>query len=268
MKILFLGDIVGKGACKFVKKNLPKIIKKKKIDFVIANAENAASDGNGITKKIATDLLKSNIDVITSGNHIWDKKEINKYLKIQKRILRPINFYKNSPGKGFNVFLIKNKFKIGILNLMGNIFMKKCSNVFLSAEEFLSKYKLNKDFDFLVVDFHSETIAEKMALGHMFDGRATLVVGTHTHVPTKDERVLKNGTAYVSDAGMCGNYDSVMGFNKKIFLEKFLKRKTKKNFPEERNISLSGVIVHCNLKNGLAKKVESLIYGGSLKNFY
>ena len=107
---------------------------------------------------------------------------------------------------------------------MGNIFMEKCSNVFLSAEEFLSKYKLNKDFDFLVVDFHSETIAEKMALGHMFDGRATLVVGTHTHVPTKDERVLKNGTAYVSDAGMCGNYDSVMGFNKKIFLEKFLKK--------------------------------------------
>lgn len=268
MKILFLGDIVGKGACQFVKRNLPKIIKKKKIDFVIANAENAANDGNGITKKIANDLLKAHIDVITSGNHIWDKKEINKYLESQKRILRPINFYKNSPGRGFNIFSAKNKLKIGVLNLMGNIFMEKCNNVFLSAEEFLSKYKLNKDFDFLIVDIHCETIAEKMALGHMFDGRATLVVGTHTHVPTKDERVLEKGTAYVSDAGMCGNYDSVMGFNKKIFLKKLLKRKTKKNFPEKKKITLSGIIVHCNLKNGLANKVESLIYGGSLKNFY
>ncbi len=268
MKILFLGDIVGKGTCKFVKKNLPKIIKKKKIDFVIANGENAAADGNGITKKIAIELLKSGIDVITSGNHIWDKNDICKYLEVQKRILRPINFYKNSPGKGFSIFQTKNKYKIGVLNLMGNIFMEKCDNVFLSAKEFLNNYKLRKDYHFLVVDFHTETIVEKMALGHMFDGSATLVVGTHTHVPTKDERILEKGTAYVSDAGMCGDYNSVMGFNKKIFLEKLLKGKVKKNFPVKKNISLSGIIVHSNPKNGLANKVESLIYGGNLKNYY
>ena len=268
MKILFLGDIVGKGACKFVKKNLSKIIKKKKIDFVIANGENAADDGNGITKKIAIELLKSGIDVITSGNHIWDKKEINKYLEDQSRVLRPINFYKNSPGKGFGIFQTKKKLKIGVLNLMGNILMERCDGAFLSANEFLKKYKLNKDYNFLIVDFHSETIIEKMAIGHMFDGHATLVVGTHTHVPTKDGRILKNGTAYVSDAGMCGDYNSVMGFNKKVFLEKLLKGKAKKNFPVEKNISLSGVIVHSNSKNGLANKVESFIYGGSLKNSY
>ena len=268
MKILFLGDIVGKGACKFIKKNLPKIIKKKKIDFIIANGENAANDGNGITKKIAIDLLKSGIDVITSGNHIWDKKDINKYLDNHRRVLRPINFFQDSPGKGFSIFQTKNKFKIGVLNLMGNIFMEKCDNVFLSAKEFLKKYKLNRDYHFLIVDFHSETIIEKMAIGHMFDGQATLVVGTHTHVPTKDERILEKGTAYVSDAGMCGDYNSVMGFNKKIFLEKLIKGKAKKNSPVEKNISLSGVIVHSNKKNGLANKVESLIYGGSLKNFY
>ena len=268
MKILFLGDIVGKGACKLIKNNLPKIIKKKKIDFVIANGENAADDGNGITKKIAIELLKSGIDVITSGNHIWDKKEINKYLEDQRRVLRPINFYKNSPGKGFGIFQTKKKFKIGVLNLMGNIFMERCDDVFLSANEFLKKYKLNKDYNFLIVDFHSETIIEKMAVGHMFDGHATLVVGTHTHVPTKDGRILENGTAYVSDAGMCGDYNSVMGFNKKIFLKKLLRGKAKKNFPVEKNISLSGVIVHSNSKNGLANKVESFIYGGSLKDSY
>ena len=145
---------------------------------------------------------------------------------------------------------------------MGNIFMEKCDNAFLSANEFLNKYKLKKDYHFLIVDFHSETISEKMALGHMFDGFATLVVGTHTHVPTKDERILEKGTA-----GMCGDYNSVMGFNKKIFLNKLLKKKVVMNFPVEKDISLSGVIVDCNSKNGLAKKVSSFIYGGSLKNF-
>ncbi len=268
MKILFLGDIVGKGACKFIKKNLPKLIKKKKIDFVIANGENAANDGNGITKKIAVELFNSGIDVITSGNHIWDKKEIYNFLKSQNRILRPINFHKNSPGKGFYVFQTKNKLKVGVLNLMGNIYMEKCDNAFLHAKKFLKMYRLKKDYNFLIVDFHCETISEKMALGHMFDGNATLVVGTHTHVPTKDERILENGTAYLSDAGMCGDYNSVMGFNKEIFLKRLLKEKVKKNFPVEKNISLSGVIVYCNPKNGLAKKIDSFIYGGSLKNFY
>ena len=269
MNILFLGDIVGRGGCKAIKEKLPKIINDKKIDFVIANGENAADDGNGITKNISESLLNSGIDVLTSGNHIWDKKEINEYIKEQKRLLRPLNFYSNSPGNGYMVYKSKNNFKVGVLNLMGNVFMDKCDNAFSKAKDFLEKYKLKKDFDFLIVDFHGEITSEKMALGHYFDGLATLVVGTHTHVPTQDGRVLKEGTAYLTDAGMCGDYNSVMGFNKKIFLKKLLKRENfEKNFPVEDNISLSGLVVEADEKNGLATKIYSLIYGGTLKNFY
>ena len=188
MNILFLGDIVGKGGCRAIKEKLPKIIKEKNIDFVIANGENAADDGNGITEKIAEELLNSGIDVLTSGNHIWDKEEINSYIKKQKRLLRPINFLNDSPGNGFSIFETKKNLKIGVLNLMGNVFMEKCDNVFEHAKKFLKTYRLKEDFDYLIVDFHSEITSEKMALGHYFDGSATLIVGTHTHVPTQDSR--------------------------------------------------------------------------------
>ena len=149
---------------------------------------------------------------------------------------------------------------------MGNIFMKKCDNVFKIAKKFLKKYSLKKDYDFLVLDFHAEINTEKMAMGHFFDGKATLVVGTHTHVPTNDLRILENGTAYQTDAGMSGNYDSVMGYNKDIFIKKLLKEDLKKNFPVSDNISLCGLIVDADFKTGLAKKVENFIYGGKLKN--
>ena len=269
MNILFLGDIVGNGGCKAIKEKLPKIIKEKKIDFVVANGENAADDGNGITEKITEELLNSGIDVLTSGNHIWDKKEINSYIIKQKKLLRPLNFFCDSPGNGFSIFFSKNNFKIGVLNLMGNVFMEKCDDVFEQSKKFLGTYKLKKDFDFLVVDFHSEITSEKMALGHYFDGSATLVVGTHTHVPTQDGRILNKGTAYLTDAGMCGDYNSVMGFNKKIFLKKLLKQKNvEKNFPVDDNVSLSGLIVEADEKNGLATKISTLIYGGTLKNLY
>jgi len=269
MNILFLGDIVGKGGCKAIKEKLPKIIKEKKIDFVVANGENAADDGNGITEKIAENLLDSGIDVLTSGNHIWDKKEINNYINKQKRLLRPLNFFNDSPGNGFFIYDSKKNLKIGVLNLMGNVFMDKCDNVFAQAKNFLNTYKLKKNFDFLIVDFHGEITSEKMALGHYFDGSATLVVGTHTHVPTQDGRILNKGTAYLTDAGMCGDYNSVMGFNKEIFLKKLLKQKNvEKNFPVEDNISLSGLIVEADEKNGLATKIYTLIYGGTLKNLY
>ena len=269
MNILFLGDIVGKWGCRAIKEKLPKIIKEKNIDFVIANGENAADDGNGITEKIAEELLNSGIDVLTSGNHIWDKEEINSYIKKQKRLLRPINFLNDSPGNGFSIFETKKNLKIGVLNLMGNVFMEKCDNVFEHAKKFLKTYRLKEDFDYLIVDFHSEITSEKMALGHYFDGSATLIVGTHTHVPTQDSRILNKGTAYLTDAGMCGDYNSVMGFNKEIFLKKLLKQKNvEKNFPVEDNVSLSGVVVEANEQNGLATKIFTLIYGGTLKNFY
>ena len=235
MKILFLGDIIGLSGCKAVTQNLPTIIKKKKIDFVIVNGENAAENGLGITNKIAIELFNSGVNVITSGNHIWEQKETLNFIKKEDRLLRPYNSYSPIPGKGFNIYNVNNGFKIGVLNLMGNIFMKKCDDVFKIANKFLKKYSLKKDYDFLVLDFHAEISSEKMAMGHFFDGKATLVIGTHTHVPTNDTRILENGTAYQTDAGMSGNYDSVMGFNKDIYIKKFLRKNFKKNFSIKKN---------------------------------
>ena len=264
MKIFFLGDIVGKSGRLALIKNLKDLIDKKKIDFVVANGENSADQGVGITEEISNDLFNSGVDVITTGNHVWDQKETINHIEKEKRLLRPENLTTNSPGKGFGIYKSKNGFKVGVLNLMGNVFMKKCNDVFESASNFKNKYKLKEDFDFLVVDFHGEITSEKMAMGHFFDGKATLVVGTHTHVPTNDVRILANGTAYQTDAGMCGDYDSVIGMNKLNSLNRFLKKESIKHFPAEGNATLCGLVVECNIANGLAKKVEPFIYGGEL----
>ena len=149
---------------------------------------------------------------------------------------------------------------------MGNVFMKKCDDVFKISKDFLAKYNLKKDYDFLIVDFHGEITSEKNAIGHYFDGKATLVIGTHTHIPTNDARVLKNGTAYQTDAGMCGDYDSVIGMNKENSVNRFLKEKSEKHFPATGEATLSGVIVDCDIETGLAKNIESYIFGGQLKN--
>ena len=266
MKILFLGDVVGKSGCLAVTENLSDQIKKKKINFVIVNGENAADQGVGITEQISKDLFSSGADVITTGNHVWDQKETLSYIDKENRLLRPENLIQSSPGKGFEIFKTKNNFKIGVLNLMGNVFMKKCDDVFETSEKFLKKNNLKKDYDFLVVDFHGEITSEKMAIGHFFDGKATLVVGTHTHVPTNDARVLKNGTAYITDAGMCGDYNSVIGMDKKNSLNRFFKKESTKHFPATGIATLCGVIVEADAESGLAKNVENFIYGGDLKN--
>ena len=264
MRIFFLGDIVGRSGRVAVIKNLKDILKKKKIDFVIVNGENAADQGVGITEEIADDLFNSGVDVITTGNHVWDQKETANHIEREERLLRPENITNNSPGKGFGIYKSKNGFKVGVLNLMGNVFMKKCDDVFKAAEIFKNKYKLKEDYDFLVVDFHGEITSEKMAMGHFFDGNATLVVGTHTHVPTNDVRILTNGTAYQTDAGMCGDYDSVIGMNKENSLNRFLKKDSIKHYPAEGDATLSGLIVECNKSNGLAYKAEPYIHGGEL----
>jgi metallophosphoesterase (TIGR00282 family) len=265
MKILFLGDIVGDSGCDAIIKNLQREIIKHKIDFVIANGENAATNGVGITEKIALDLFASGIDVITTGNHVWDQKETLKHIEKENRLLRPENLFQASPGKGFNIYTAKNGLKVGVLNLMGNVFMKKCDDVFQAAEKFILKNELKKNYDFLVVDFHGETTSEKMAIGHLFDGHATLVVGTHTHVPTSDARVLEKGTAYQTDAGMCGDYNSVIGMNKNNSINRFLKKNSTKHYPATGEASLSGLIVEGNINSGLAKNVNQFIYGGDLK---
>ena len=268
MRIFFLGDIVGKSGRLAVINNINEIIDKRKIDFVIVNGENAADQGVGITEGISNDLFNAGVDVITTGNHVWDQKETANHIERETRLLRPENISNNSPGKGFGIFKSKNGFKVGVLNLMGNVFMKKCDDVFKTAEIFKNKYKLKEDYDFLVVDFHGEITSEKMAMGYFFDGKASLVVGTHTHVPTNDVRILVNGTAYQTDAGMCGDYDSVIGMNKENSLNRFLKKNSIKHYPAEGEATLSGLIVECDTSNGLANKVEPFIFGGGLINNY
>ena len=256
MRILFLGDIVGNAGCSQIVNNLLDQIKFNKIDFVIVNGENADETGVGLTKKICEDLFKCGVNVITTGNHVWDQKDIVEFIDKENRLLRPKNLFEPSPGKGFEIYNTNNNTKIGVLNLMGNVFMKKCDDVFEVSKKFMQDHKLKEHYDFLVVDFHGEITSEKNAIGHYFDGNATLVIGTHTHIPTNDARVLKNGTAYQTDAGMCGDYDSVIG----------MKKDSVKHYPAQGKATLSGVIVDCDIETGLAKKIESYIFGGALNS--
>jgi hypothetical protein len=266
MRILFLGDVVGISGCSKIMNNLLDQIKKNKIDFVIVNAENADESGVGLTKEICKDFFHCGVNVITTGNHVWDQKDIMNFVELENRLLRPKNLFEPAPGKGFEIYETNEKIKIGVLNLMGNVFMKKCDDVFETSKKFINEYKLKEDYDFLIVDFHGEITSEKNAIGHYFDGKATLVVGTHTHIPTNDARILKNGTAYQTDAGMCGDYDSVIGMNKENSLNRFMKKESVKHFPAKGDATLSGVIVDCDIKTGLANKIESYIFGGQLNN--
>ena len=259
---------MGASGRKALFKRLPDLIKSNKIDFVIVNGENASDDGRGITKEIAEEFFNIGVDVITSGNHIWDKKETLEFIEKENRLLRPANLAEGSPGRGYKIFFSKNKkFKVGVINLMGNVFMRKTLDVFKTAQEICKKIRLKKDVDFLVVDFHGEITSEKMAAGHFFDGQATCVVGTHTHVPTADTRILDGGTAYQTDIGMCGDYNSVIGMNKENSIKRFLKEKDAvSHFPSEGEGTLSGVIVETNFETGLATKITRLINGGRLVN--
>ena len=266
MRILFLGDVVGISGCSKIMNNLLDQIRKNKIDFVIVNAENADESGVGLTKEICKDFFNCGVNVITTGNHVWDQKDIMNFVELENRLLRPKNLFEPAPGKGFEIYETNKKIKIGVLNLMGNVFMKKCDDVFESSKKFINEYKLKEDFDFLIVDFHGEITSEKNAIGHYFDGKATLVIGTHTHIPTNDARVLKNGTAFQTDAGMCGDYDSVIGMDKNNSLNRFMKKDSVKHFPAKGDATLSGVIVDCDIKTGLANKIESYIFGGQLNN--
>ena len=246
--------------------NLLNEIESKNIDFVIVNGENASTQGVGLTKEICNDFFNCGIDVITTGNHVWDQKEIMEFIEKEDKLLRPKNLFEPAPGKGFNIYSTKENIKIGVLNLMGNVFMKKCEDGFEIAEKFMKQYKLKEDYDLLVVDFHGEITSEKNAIGHFFDGKASLVVGTHTHIPTNDARILEGGTGYQTDAGMCGDYNSVIGMNKENSLNRFLKKKSTKHFPAIGEATLSGVIVDCDIETGLARNVESYIFGGQLNN--
>tara|TARA_B110001454_G_scaffold179909_1_gene173315 strand:+ start:326 stop:1135 length:810 start_codon:yes stop_codon:yes gene_type:complete len=268
MNILILGDIVGPSGREAIIKKLPNLIKKKKLDFVIVNGENAADSGVGITKKNTEDFFNAGADVITSGNHIWDEKETMEFITSETRLLRPENLTTGSPGTGSSIFKSKNNKKVAVINLMGNVYMKKCEDVFESAKKIIQIIKLKRDADFIVVDLHGETTSEKMAMGHFLDGQVTLLVGTHTHVPTSDYRIMEKGTAYQTDVGMCGDYNSVIGMNRENSLKKFFKDSSaKKHYPALGEATLSGLIVEASDDTGLAKEIEPIIIGGTLKGF-
>tara|TARA_B100000029_G_C17567792_1_gene955624 strand:+ start:1331 stop:2140 length:810 start_codon:yes stop_codon:yes gene_type:complete len=265
MNILLLGDIVGPSGRKSVITKLPNLIKEKKIDFVIVNGENAADQGVGITKKNAHDFFDAGADVITTGNHVWDEKEAMEFIASEKRLLRPENLFEGSPGNGYGIFESKNNKKVAVINLMGNVYMKKCDDVFKAAKKFVQNVKLKKDADFIVVDLHAEITSEKMAMGYFFDGKATMVVGTHTHVPTSDFRIMEKGTAYQTDVGMCGDYISVIGMNRDNSLKKFLKDNSAiKHYPALGEATISGLMVTADENTGLANEIEPIIFGGAL----
>ena len=267
MNILILGDVIGLSGREAITKKLPNLIKQKKIDFVIVNGENAADPGVGITKKNVEEFFKAGTDVITTGNHIWDQTETMKFITSEERLLRPQNLVEGSPGKGFGIYNSKNNKKVAVINLMGNIFMKKCDDVFESAKKFIQSVKLKKDADFIVVDMHGEITSEKMAMGYLFDGKATMLVGTHTHVPTSDHRIMEKGTAYQTDIGMCGDYNSVIGMNRDNSLKNFFKDPSAtKHYPSLGEATISGLMVIADNETGLANKVEPIVLGKCLEN--
>ena len=265
MRILFLGDVVGQAGCNALKQNLPKIIKKENIDFTVVNGENAADDGVGITQNIFDEFLSCGVDVITSGNHIWDQKEIVEHIKLDKRLIRPCNFAEGTPGKGYAIFEMKNGESIVVINVMCRLFMDSIDDPFKSIADLLDLINSKVNNAIILVDVHGESTSEKMAIAHFLDGKVSGVFGTHTHIPTSDLHFLEKGTFYQTDLGMCGDYNSVIGMNKENSIKRFLKDEdAQKHFPAEGTATLSGVIIEADQETGLAKKIERFIHGGVL----
>jgi metallophosphoesterase (TIGR00282 family) len=253
VRILFIGDIVGKPGRKAISRLLEGLIEDEGVDFTIANGENAAG-GIGITPAIAREILEMGVDVITSGNHIWAKKEIIQFLDEEERILRPANYPDGVPGKGSGIFTGPKGEKIGVLNVEGRVFMRTLDCPFTTAAKELNE--LNKEVDCTVVDFHAEATSEKMALGWFLDGKTSAVLGTHTHVQTSDERILPGGTAYITDVGMTGPIGSVIGIKQKIAIERFLTQMPRKFDVSSREIELQGVILEINLNSGKSEWIR------------
>ncbi len=265
MKILFLGDVVGRSGRKKIISDIDTIISQLKIDFTIVNVENAAH-GFGINPSVADKFFGTNIDVLTTGDHIWDQLIIRQYLETEKRILKPANYNKFKEGQGVRLYKSRNNKNVLVINLLGNLFIQRegVENPFLKADEILKKYKLGKNVDAIFVDFHAEATSEKMSLANYLDGRVTAVIGTHTHIPTSDNHILEFGTAFQSDAGMCGDYDSSIGMKKDSSIERFLNPTGKNRLtPAEGAATICGCIVTVS-KDGLAKSIEPLRIGGNL----
>ena len=250
IRVLFLGDIIGRPGRKAMKRYLPSLIEKYSPALLVANAENSAG-GIGITEKVGQELL-SQVHVLTSGNHIWDKREGISYVEKEERLLRPANYPPRNPGKGSYLFETDKGAKIGILNLQGRVFMEPIDCPFRIADEELKRL----DTSIVVVDFHAEATSEKQALGWYLDGRASAVIGTHTHVPTADDRILPQGTAYITDVGMVGGYNSVIGIRKDQALKRFLTARPHRFEPGKDGLVFSAVLVEIEVQTGKALKIQ------------
>lgn len=265
MNLLFCGDIVGRVGRKIVTQNLERIKREHKIDFTVVNCDNA-SGGFGVNRSTHQELLDAGADVLTGGDHIWDQHEITSFINDSKRLLRPLNFPKACPGVGARIFTTAFEKKILVIHLLGQVFTKyHVACPFEAVDEILKTNRLGIEVDAIFVDFHAEATSEKMAMGKFLDGRVSAVIGSHTHIPTADGHVMKGGTAYQTDAGMCGDYDSVIGMQQEIPLKMFLqKRKFSKMEPAKGEATLCAAIVEIEDSTGLAKKILPFKFGGIL----
>lgn len=266
MKLLFLGDVMGRAGRAAVAERLPKLRTDWGLDFVVVNGENASS-GVGLTPEHARDLLAAGADCLTLGDHAFDQKDMLQFIETEPRILRPLNYAKVAPGKGSRLFTATGGRKVLVLQALGQVFMKRpFDDPFSAVEAVLKTHPLGGMAQAIVVDIHAEATSEKMAMGHWCDGRASLVVGTHTHVPTGDAQILPAGTAYLTDAGMCGDYNSVIGMDKAEPLRRFITGMPKTRFePAVGEATLSGVYVETDDRTGKAKRVVMVRVGGRLQ---
>jgi 2',3'-cyclic-nucleotide 2'-phosphodiesterase len=265
MRILFVGDIVGRSGRTIVYERLPKLVRDWKLDLVVANGENAAG-GFGITESIYRELLDAGVDAVTLGNHAWDQKEALVFIERAPCLVRPINYPAGTPGRGAAMIEAKNGARVLVVNAMGRIFMEPLDDPFVAIDHELTACPLRSGADAIIVDFHGEATSEKQSMAYFCDGRASLVVGTHTHVPTADLRILAGGTAYMSDVGMTGDFDSVIGMAKDEPLQRFLRRVSTARFePANGPATLCAVAVETDAASGLAARVGAVRLGGVLE---
>ncbi|MCM8779901.1 MAG: TIGR00282 family metallophosphoesterase [Candidatus Omnitrophica bacterium] len=255
MKILFIGDIVGKPGRDILSRLVPVLRREQQLDFVIANAENAAG-GSGITPAIVRELLALGVDVLTSGDHIWKKREIFEVIDKEPKLLRPINYPEGAPGKGRGLYTTPTGEKIGVINVNGRVFMQALECPFRTTRAAVEE--LRRVSNVIIVDMHAEATSEKVALGWYLDGKVSAVLGTHTHIQTADERILPEGSAYISDVGMCGSFDSVIGRRIEDVIPRFITGVPLRFEVATENVQLQGVLLDIDEKTGMARSITRI----------
>lgn len=269
MRFLFLGDMVGRSGRTAVWNRLPGLISDFKLDFVVVNGENAAG-GFGITEEIHLETINAGADVVTTGNHVWDQREALEFAPRQERFLRPANYPAGTAGRGSGLFTAKNGARVLVANIMGRVFMHpELDDPFACGRQILEACPLGEQADAVIFDFHAEATSEKMCFGHFVDGKASLVVGTHTHQPTADHQILVNGTGYMTDSGMCGDYDSSLGMDKEEPLNRFLSKVPKGRFEAAQGeATLCGVGLDISDRTGLCERIAPLRLGPRLEETF